>query len=309
MGMAPTTAAEAQGKPTCAVLRSRVQWGFRALISMVHVGGLSLAIGLAIIASGRGQAPLTGDNRIVPIATAACNAMKAHQVLGPRPPVGCDRLALVKFSYFDFGGAQHADGEVVVMDAAAKYVGQIFDSLSRLHFPIAKARLMERYDGNDDASMADNNTSAFNDREITGGDLPSLHAYGLAIDLNPVQNPFVTRDQATFTFNPPTGADYANRLNDRPWKAPRAGMAEAVIGVFAQNGFLIWGGYWDSPIDYQHFQVSRQFAEQLAMKTPTEAQTAFDALVMRYRHCISTRTPGHDRTSCIVASDPTTGQR
>jgi D-alanyl-D-alanine carboxypeptidase-like protein len=306
MGMAPTTAAEAPERRTCAMRWPSVDWRFGQLIPMARICGLSLAVGLAIIASARGQAPSTGDNRIVPIDTAACNNMKAHQVLGPRSPVGCDRLTLVKFSYFDFEGRQHVDGEIVVMDAAAKYVEQIFDSLRRLHFPVAKARVMDHYDGNDDASMNDNNTSAFNDREIVGGGVPSLHAYGLAIDLNPVQNPFVTRDIATFTLNPRAGADYANRLNDRPWKARRPGMAEAVVDIFAQNGFLIWGGYWDSPIDYQHFQVSRKFAEQLAHDSPADAGMAFDDLVARYRHCRHSRAPKvqHDPVACIVAVDP-----
>jgi hypothetical protein len=158
--------------------------------------------------------------------------------------------------------------------------------------------------------MNDNNTSAFNDRPITGGGTPSLHAYGLAIDVNPIQNPYVTRSGVTLTFEPAAGADYANRLENRPWKRPRQGMAETVIEAFAENGFLIWGGYWDSPIDYQHFQVGRPFAERLAQLNAPEAEKLFDDLVRRYRRCRHSSRLGsrHDRTTCIIRADPTAGQ-
>ena len=236
--------------------------------------------------------------------------MKVHHVLGPDPPVGCARLRLVKFRYVDFAKSHHDDGEIVVMDAAARHVLQIFQSLFRMRFPIAKARLMQGYQGDDEASMRDNNTSAFNDRPIAGGGPRSLHAYGLAIDVNPIQNPFVTRNEAALLFDPPAGIDYANRLNDRPFKQRRPGMAEEAIDVFAKNGFLIWGGYWDSPIDYQHFQVGRKFAEGLAGLSADQAEAAFNDLVDRYRICRNSPAPAkrHDRMTCIMQADPTANQ-
>jgi hypothetical protein len=253
---------------------------------------------------------MEASGSIVPIDASTCDDMKVHHVLSPHPHVGCDRLRLVKFAYIDFDGRLHADGEVVVMDAAAKYVLRIFNSLRGRHFPIAKAVLMDRYDGNDNASMDDNNTSAFNDREIASGGLPSLHAYGLAIDLNPVQNPYVTRSGATLTFSPASGVEYANRLDDRPGKKRREGMAESVIETFAENGFLIWGGYWDNPIDYQHFQVERKFAERLAQLTPAQAEATFDKLVEAYRRCRrAERETAHDRARCVSAADQTTDDR
>jgi hypothetical protein len=267
-----------------------------------------IAVGLGMAAAAYGEEPADASGSIVPIDPSACDAMKVHHVLSPQSRVGCDRLKLVKFSYVDFDGKLHADGQVVVMDAAAKHVLRIFNSLRRLHFPIAKAVLMNSYDGNDNASMDDNNTSAFNDREITSGGSPSLHAYGLAIDVNPIQNPYVTRLGATLTFNPASGVEYANRLNDRPGKKHREGMAEAAIEPFAENGFLIWGGYWDNPIDYQHFQVGRKFAERLAQLTPAEAEAAFDKLVEAYRRCRHTAGQGglSNRANCVVAADHST---
>ena len=231
-------------------------------------------------------------------------------MLGPNPPVGCNRLRVVKFSYVDFHRKLHTGGEVVVMDAAAKHVLRIFETLRRARFPIAKALVMDRYDGDDLAAMNDNNTSAFNDRPVTGGGPPSLHAYGLAIDVDPVQNPYVTRRGATLTFEPAAGVDYANRIENRPWKQQRQGMAESVIEIFAENGFLIWGGYWDSPIDYQHFQVGRPFAERLAQLNAAAAEKLFDSLVKRYRRCRHSSHLGlrRDRTTCIMRADPTAGQ-
>jgi len=257
------------------------------------------------------QAPEVGRkvDIVAPVSAVLCEDMKLHHVLGSNPPVGCDRLRLVRFAYVGFDQQAHADGEIVVMDAAAPHVLRIFATLRELQFPIAKARLMNHYDGDDDASMRDNNTSAFNDRNIANGNLVSLHAYGLAIDINPVQNPYLVRSNGALTIAPAAGADYANRLDDRPWKSARPGMAENVIDVFVDNGFLIWGGYWDNPIDYQHFQVGRKMAERLASSSPTEAAAILNDVVKHYRDCrrpLSGK-PGLGRTQCIMQADPTGG--
>ncbi len=235
------------------------------------------------------------ENAVLPVSDALCADMKVTHVLGPGAPVGCERLRLVKFSYVDFAGIRHDDGEIVVMDAVADRVLRIFETLRARKFPIAKARLMDAYGGDDEASMAADNTSSFNHREIAGGGKISLHAYGLAIDLNPVENPYVTRNGATFTFDPAAGADYFNRQVRRPGKPERRGTAEMVVDIFAENGFLVWGGNWDSPIDYQHFDVGRAMAETLAGLSPAEAGKKFEESVAQYRkcrrqHCGSTHT-------------------
>jgi hypothetical protein len=267
----------------------------------VPIFGLLLLVGSTSAGEARAEDPSPAALGVFPITSALCEDMKAHHVIKPDAPVGCERLRLVKFRYVDFSGRSHDDGEIVVIDAAAKHVVTIFAKLRAMHFPIERARLMNRYDGNDDASMADNNTSAFNLREISGGGPISLHGYGLAIDINPIQNPYAKRAAENLTFNPPAGIAYANRLNDRPAKPRRFGMAEQVIDVFADNGFVIWGGYWDDPIDYQHFQVGRSLAEQLAHLAPAQAQAEFDRHVEKYRACRRTSS----RTKCIVAAEPT----
>jgi hypothetical protein len=215
-------------------------------------------------------------DRVQPVNDALCADMKATHVLNRGAPVGCERLKLVEFDYVDFQGRPHDDGRIVVLDAVADRVLRIFETLRERQFPIAKATLLNAYAGNDEASMTDDNTSGFNDRNVPDSTHKSLHAYGVAIDLNPVENPFVTRSGATFTFDPPAGADYANRLVHRPGKPDRRGAAEEVVSIFAENGFTQWGGYWDDPIDYQHFDIGRDLAEQLAKLPPEQAKAAFE---------------------------------
>jgi hypothetical protein len=206
----------------------------------------------------------------------------------------------VNFAYVGFDHQLHEDGEIVVLDAVAEYTLKIFVELREKRFPIAKATLMNSYDGDDDASMVDNNTSAFNDRKITDGSAISLHALGLAIDLNPVQNPYLKRSGATVAISPEAGANYINRLNDRPGKMPRAGMAEAALDVFANNGFLNWGGYWDDPVDYQHFDVGRALANKLVQSSPGTAHDLFASHVRRYLECRHAKKE-NSRSACVSA--------
>jgi hypothetical protein len=261
----------------------------------------SILTGLAIAQPVQGEV-----DGIARISAAFCADMRTHQVLHAEAKVNCDRLRLVKFSYFGFDEKIHNDGEIVVMDAAATHVLRIFVKLRKMRFPILKARPMNDFDGDDNASMRDNNTSAFNDRNMTGGGSISLHAYGLAIDVNPVQNPFLVRSGAMLKIEPPAGVDYINRMRDRPWKRPRPGMAELAVRTFADEGFIIWGGYWDDPIDYQHFQVSRKLADRLAGLSPAEAEKNFDQVVDRFLAC-QRKHPRQilPNPDCLTQADPT----
>jgi hypothetical protein len=272
---------------------------------------LPSTVGLVLLCAslmvGRAAADAVGMGQVIPISEKLCGEMVLHHVLKSGAPVGCERLRLVKFSYVGFDGQLHDDGEIIVMDAVADYVLRIFADLRKVPFPVAKAKLMNAYDGDDNASMADNNTSAFNVREIAGGGSISLHAYGLAIDLNPVQNPYAKRLEAILRFSPNSGADYANRLNDRPGKTPRPGMAEGAIDIFANNGFLVWGGYWDNPIDYQHFEVGRILAEKLVRLSPANARELFARHVKRYRACRAAHQGEANRSPCIRAEDQGSG--
>ncbi|HTS39718.1 MAG TPA: M15 family metallopeptidase [Xanthobacteraceae bacterium] len=259
------------------------------LLVLWHILGHTLA-------ARAGDAP---GGKVAPISPALCDDMKSHNVMKPESPVSCARLKLVTFPYVGFDGQVHGNGEIVVMDAVAEHVLQIFSKLRDIRFPIAKARLMNHYEGNDSASTADDNTSSFNARKAVGSNSFSMHAYGLAIDLNPVQNPFARRAGSTLIFRPPSGIEYANRFNDRPGKNFRGGMAESVIDVFADQGFVIWGGYWDNPIDYQHFEVYPNLAERLAALSPGESQAVFRQYVERYRTCRRNAPQDSPRAKCI----------
>lgn len=256
----------------------------------------------AILVAAMLIAPAMADG-IAPVDAAGCTAMKAHHVLNAGAPVGCERLTVVRFSYVDFTGHRHDDGRVVVLDAVAPSVQRIFAALYGRHFPIAKTRTMEAYDGGDDAAMADDNSSGFNHRVVQGTGHLSLHAYGAAIDINPVENPYLTRDGAAITIAPSAGAAYINRRDHRPGKAERAGLAEAVVDVFAANGFTEWGGDWDDPIDYQHFDIGRVLAEKLAALPPEKARQHFESVVSAYEHCIaqySDKLPEERRQICAA---------
>lgn len=161
-------------------------------------------------------------------------------------PVGVEDLRLLTIDHWGFDG-QVRKGELVVhRDQAAKILAamrKLFDA----RFPIEKIELVDRYDANDDKSMDANNTSAFNCREVEGRPgVWSQHSYGRAIDINPIQNPYVS---GSGEVSPAAGAAYADRSKRLP------GMIrskDAVVSAFASIGWK-WGGYWSSAKDYQHF--------------------------------------------------------
>lgn len=186
-------------------------------------------------------------------------AMKRKRIWQTDCPVPIERLALVTVEYIDFDGVIHDNGELVVFDAISPRVHQIFEKLLELKFPISKFKSLHHYEGDDEKSMADNNSSAFNFRPIAGSKTVSMHGYGLAIDVNPLQNPFVTFNEAEGTANihPPSGWEFLNRRNQKH------GMIEPIVEVFMKNGFVIWGGSWTTPIDYHHFQPPRMVADIL----------------------------------------------
>lgn len=217
---------------------------------------------------------------ITPLSRQDCASMKAHGVISPSNPVPCQRLARVSFDYTDFDGAVRA-GAVVVLDAVAPQVESLFGELLLRSVPLASAQPLEAFDGDDEKSMAANNTSAFNGRPMTGGGAWSKHAYGAAIDINPLQNPYVSQaGSAQPQVLPPAAqADYLQRR-------ARPGMAETVVDVFFDHGFLIWGGNWKQPIDYQHFEIgSRAFITRLARLPQHQARAVFERYVSAYRAC------------------------
>ena len=226
--------------------------------------------------------------QVAPISQWQCDMMKKNNVLSNGAPVGCERLSKVDFDFINFKG-ETQQGNMIVLDVIAPAVEQIFSELKQRNFPLHSARLMREFRGDDSASMDANNSSAFNARPITGGGGWSKHAYGVAIDINPVQNPFLEFDSnGTITVKPSQSAtSYVNRTRFRARdEIERRGMAEDVVELFAHHGFMIWGGDWNSPIDTQHFEVgSRKFVNQLLSKPQPEAKVLFERYVESYRQC------------------------
>lgn len=155
-----------------------------------------------------------------------------------------DALALVHLVHWDMEGVER-EGEIVVAASLGDDVARIFERLHATRFPIASMVRVAAYGGCDATSMAANNTSGFNFRTIAGTDRLSLHALGAAIDINPVQNPYVARHD----IQPPTSMEYLDRARLRPGMIARPGP---VIEAFEAFGWR-WGGDWSTSKDYQHF--------------------------------------------------------
>ena len=134
-------------------------------------------------------------------------------------------------------------------DVASDVVA-VFRRLYRARFPIRRMVRVDAYRGSDRASMAADNTSGFNCRfaQAAGPRRWSEHAYGRAIDVNPVENPYV---QGT-RVSPPSGRAFANRSRPRPGMAVAGGV---LVQAFAARGWA-WGGRWAGTPDYQHFSTS-----------------------------------------------------
>ena len=164
-------------------------------------------------------------------------------------PVGPAQLRRVRLSYWGFDGAAHTGALVVNGDAVADLV-RVFSRLYTAHFPIRRMRPIDAYAGNDERSLAADNTSAFNCRFAVGPGrrLWSAHAYGQAIDVNPVENPYLEGGRV----HPRAGRAYLDRSNVRPGMAVRGGL---LVRVFTAVGWQ-WGGRWTGTPDYQHFSAT-----------------------------------------------------
>jgi hypothetical protein len=166
----------------------------------------------------------------------------------PGCPVGPSQLRLLRLGYWGFDKRAHT-GELVVNVDVARHVVSVFERLYNARFPIRRMRTIEVYKGSDSASTADDNTSGFNCRYAVASGPPrwSQHAYGHAIDVNTVENPYVFGGRA----RPAAGARYVDRSRYRPGMAVPGGV---LVRAFESIGWG-WGGRWSSP-DYQHFSTN-----------------------------------------------------
>jgi hypothetical protein len=168
----------------------------------------------------------------------------------PGCPVSPSELRAIHLSYVGFDGAAHT-GEIIVNASVAGQVITVFSLLYRARFPIRAMKPVDVFRGSDPRSMAADNTSGFNCRRAVAPGPPhwSMHAYGLAIDVNTLQNPYV---EAGSGVHPSAGAAYLDRSDIRPGMAHPGGI---LVSAFRSVGWG-WGGYWAGSPDYQHFSVN-----------------------------------------------------
>jgi D-alanyl-D-alanine carboxypeptidase-like protein len=161
-------------------------------------------------------------------------------------PVAPAQLRRLRLTYWGFDGRAHT-GVLVVNVRAVSPLTRVFSRLYATRFPIRRMRPIDAYGGSDERSLEADNTAAFNCRSAvaSGPKRWSVHAYGLAIDVNPVENPYLEGGRV----HPRAGRAYLDRTRYRRGMAVRGRL---LVAAFASVGWA-WGGRWTGSPDYQHF--------------------------------------------------------
>jgi len=193
---------------------------------------------------GEGGEPFTGS-------VSRIDRDTRRLMIGSSWHAGCPTplrdLRLVRVTYRGFDARPH-HGRLAVHRRWANEILVVFRRLYRSGFPIRRVRLVDRFGADDRASMRHDNTSAFNCRYVAGTTTWSQHAYGRAVDLNPVENPYLDGTQVS----PRRGRRYLDREDVRPGMIVRG---DVVVRAFRRIGWG-WGGRWSSAKDYQHFSAN-----------------------------------------------------
>jgi hypothetical protein len=214
--------------------------------------GLVTSLVVAHASAARRSTPVAGGPGSAPRFVARVSSVTAGELGSSYRsgcPVGPSQLRLVRLQYWGFDRRAHL-GSIVVNVTAVHDVVRVFERLYTERFPIRRMQPIDAFRGSDDASMAADNTSAFNCRYAVapGPHRWSVHAYGEAVDVNPVENPYLEAG----TVHPPAGARYLDRARFH------AGMAVAggqLVTAFQAVGWY-WGGRWTASPDYQHFSAT-----------------------------------------------------
>lgn len=212
-----------------------------------------LAAALCLIAAIAAASPAAGDAAARPgFSFGPIDAPTKQRMTGASwrrgCPVGLNDLRLLKVRHWGFDGRVHR-GRLVVHEDSARGMVRVMRNLFRHKFKIRRMRLVDAYGADDHRSMDADNTSAFNCRFVSGTSRWSEHAYGHAIDINPIENPYADSDGYV---SPPAGAPYRDRSQRAKGLIHRGGN---VVRAFAAIGWE-WGGNWSWPKDYQHFSLT-----------------------------------------------------
>lgn len=165
------------------------------------------------------------------------------------PDISLEDLSYVTVEHINFQG-ERCKGELIVNSRIACDIVEIFKELLAICYPIEKMILIDAYGADDICSMTDNNSSAFNYRFIDSTTILSNHSKGLAIDINPLYNPYIKTVDGKERILPPAGKCYADRSLCNPYYIRKG---DAIYNIFIKHGFT-WGGDWEHSKDYQHFE-------------------------------------------------------
>ncbi len=175
--------------------------------------------------------------------------MIARSTWAPGCPVKASDLAWVRLTFWGFDDARHT-GELLVNGDAATDIVQVFHALYDARFPIEEMRITAKAEQTAAPTGDGNDTGSFNCRPVRGATTYSQHAYGLAVDVNPFQNPYLKGDLVL--------PELASAYKDRSWQRPGMILADGpVVRAFARIGWG-WGGSWHSLKDLQHFSANGQ---------------------------------------------------
>jgi hypothetical protein len=171
-------------------------------------------------------------------------------------PVPLKDLRYLSIKHLGFDGKDKI-GELIVHKSVSKDILKIFDELYKIKYPIKKMKLVSNYKGDDWVSIEDNNTSAFNCRAITGKKNKwSKHAYGKAIDINPIENPYIS---SKGHISHKDSLKYRTRNHKSKSLKDKAVLLkkDKAVKIFENYGWK-WGGDWITIKDYQHFEYKRK---------------------------------------------------
>ena len=232
---------------------------------MPHHGGMRHWLRWCVTLACAVSIPIVGSP-VADAVLASTRAPKYHATVSSLPapvralmtgsswhagcPVELDDLRLIRLTYWGFDRQAHR-GKLVVHRRWAPKIARVFGKLYDARLPIRRMRLVDRYGADDMRSMRADNTSAFNCRYRDGVCCTwSQHAFGRAIDINPVENPYV----GPWGVSPPNGADFVDRS---PIRRGMLAVHDRAWWAFHAIGWS-WGGSWRWPTDYQHFSSTNR---------------------------------------------------
>ncbi|HXF98618.1 MAG TPA: M15 family metallopeptidase [Gaiellaceae bacterium] len=220
-------------------------------MSALRRSAACLLVALAVLAPARQAVSPAASERPFRASVERIGAERARTMTGvswrPGCPVALRDLRLLRLSYRGFDGRART-GLLIVHADVAREVVSVFRRLYRARFPIRRMVPVDVYGGRDFRSIEADNTSGFNCRRVEGTARWSEHAYGRAIDVNPIENPYVAGGRTAH----PASVPYLDRSRRRPGMAYEGGV---LVRAFDAIGWG-WGGRWVAVKDYQHFSAS-----------------------------------------------------